>query len=53
MAALQNQKTDNGKSNYKNLIKFPHPITAFITVLDPWGNAALTKLLACRGSQQD
>lgn len=29
----------------KNLIEFPHPITAFITVLDPRGNAALTKLL--------
>lgn len=46
MLHYKNQKTDNGKPNYKNLIEFPHPITAFITVLDPQGECCSNQALS-------
>lgn len=35
-----------GKPNYKNLIKSPHPITTFITVLDPQGECCSNQALS-------
>lgn len=44
--SLQNQKTDNQKPNYKHFTEFPHPITAFITVLDPQGQCCCNQALS-------